>query len=50
MYRIDHSYEEYMSPCILPVCVLPQARPRGVTANVEDIRVQDIYSEYPGSI
>ena len=28
MYRIDHSYEEYMSPYILPV-----------TANVEDIRV-----------
>ena len=28
-YRIDHSYEEYMSPYILPVCGCPKARPRG---------------------
>ena len=27
-----------MSPYILPVCGCPEARPRGVTANVEDIR------------
>ena len=27
-----------MSPYILPVCGCPEAKPRGVTANVEDIR------------
>ena len=37
-YRIDHSYEEYMSPFILTVCGCHEARPRGITANVEDIR------------
>ena len=26
MYRIDHSYEEYMSPYILPVCGFPRGK------------------------
>ena len=29
MYRIDHSYEEYMSPYILPVCGLPRGKAEG---------------------
>ena len=29
MYRIDHTYEEYMSPYILPVCGLPRGKAEG---------------------
>ena len=41
----------YKSPYILPVCGCPEARPRGVTANVEDIRgrilrVSGVYLTY----